>query len=212
MFFEFFVAGSLATDILLLASLILCFATVDRDPSIVTVTVIGTILALTLFGDARPFAWILTHGDLLIASAIAYFIVGTGWAVTKWWFHVNKLGRIARDVKSRIFKKNDIDVSQTDINYQIHSKMMEEIKKRIGPYSKYCVDEIPPKVSEHKGLIIAWMTWWPISAVWTLINDPIVRLFTSIYHGIADTLQRMSDNAFADVTVVKAKYDDTNRH
>ena len=65
--------------------------------------------------------------------------------------------------------------------------------------TKYRVTNIPPKVSEHKALITSWMTYWPISALWTLINDPIVRLFDSIYYGIAEYLQAISNKKFAGI-------------
>jgi len=56
-----------------------------------------------------------------------------------------------------------------------------------------------PLVSRNKGRIVAWMTYWPWSGLWTLINDPVRRTFRFLYRRISTTLQRMSDKMFADI-------------
>jgi hypothetical protein len=54
----------------------------------------------------------------------------------------------------------------------------------------------PPQVREHKSDIMLWMTYWPFSCVWTLINDPIRKIFRTIYANIAKSLQSISDRMF----------------
>ena len=49
-----------------------------------------------------------------------------------------------------------------------------------------------PKVSDNKGKIISWMTYWPMSAAWTIINDP----FRRIYFRIEKVYQKISDRVF----------------
>jgi hypothetical protein len=44
-----------------------------------------------------------------------------------------------------------------------------------------------------------WMGHWPISALWTLINDPVRKALKAIYARIAGTLQRISDHLFSDI-------------
>jgi len=58
---------------------------------------------------------------------------------------------------------------------------------------------IPPSVVDEKPRIMAWMIWWPLSAAWTIVDDPVRRLFQHIYHRIAGRLQAVSNRAFQDL-------------
>ena len=58
---------------------------------------------------------------------------------------------------------------------------------------------IPPNAKDHKARIIAWMTYWPASMAWTLVNDPIRHTVEFLYSRIGNLLQGMSDRTFADV-------------
>lgn len=55
-----------------------------------------------------------------------------------------------------------------------------------------------PKVVDNKGKIIAWMTYWPMSALWTIINDPVRRMYDKIYRKLGKVYQKISDNVFKD--------------
>lgn len=55
-----------------------------------------------------------------------------------------------------------------------------------------------PKASDNKGKIIAWMTYWPMSGVWTIINDPIRRIYDRIYKRIGRVYDKISDRIFKD--------------
>jgi len=56
-----------------------------------------------------------------------------------------------------------------------------------------------PLVRNHKGRIIAWMSYWPWSLFWTILNDPIRRLFRRIYYKIKSFLQGISEKVFKDI-------------
>ena len=55
-----------------------------------------------------------------------------------------------------------------------------------------------PKVASNKGKIISWMTYWPISASWTIINDPIRRMYNSIFKRLDKVYVKISDKVFKD--------------
>lgn len=58
---------------------------------------------------------------------------------------------------------------------------------------------ITPQVADNKSKIITWMVYWPWSFFWTILNDPIRRLFRRIYNNLREFYQKMSDKVFADV-------------
>lgn len=53
-----------------------------------------------------------------------------------------------------------------------------------------------PSASENKERIIRWMSFWPWSLTWTLINEPIKKAFRAIYRRIQKLLQSIADKAF----------------
>ena len=68
-----------------------------------------------------------------------------------------------------------------------------------------CIEEhhnyvTAPNVSTHKSKIMVWMFYWPFSAVWTILDHPIKRIFVFIYGRIRSKLQEMSDKIFAPLT------------
>jgi hypothetical protein len=54
-----------------------------------------------------------------------------------------------------------------------------------------------PKVEYHAGRIIGWMEFWPISLVWTLINDPIRAFFEFIFLKTKGLFQSIANSAYA---------------
>jgi hypothetical protein len=76
-------------------------------------------------------------------------------------------------------------------------------KNSIGGYGY----QMPPQAREHKSDIMLWMTYWPFSCLWTIINDPIRKIFRTIYTHIATSLQKISDRMFkgamADLALAK---------
>lgn len=49
------------------------------------------------------------------------------------------------------------------------------------------------KAKDNKGRIINWMIWWPLSGVWTIINDPVVKSFKYIFNSLESKFQAISD-------------------
>ena len=84
-------------------------------------------------------------------------------------------------------------------------KRDEEIK-----YTSYKTKHIPeiPLVSNHKSDILMWMTYWPFSTVWTLLDSPVKKVFTFIYDRIGGLMQGMANKMFKSI-VDKAVADNT---
>lgn len=99
---------------------------------------------------------------------LSYFVLGTGWSIVKWALYV--------------LRKRE--------------KAIEDIKRDSIKYHTAPTPVRSPQVLENKNLIIGWMIYWPFSALWTLINDPVKRAFTWIYYRISNRLQQISDRLF----------------
>jgi len=56
-----------------------------------------------------------------------------------------------------------------------------------------------PRVRDNKAKIMRTMSWWPISLVWSFLDDFVKRVFRLVYLKISGFLQRISDNMFGGV-------------
>jgi len=116
-------------------------------------------------------------------------VVGSGWAVVKWWFFVKDLFRDYKRKKSGFLRKKNLDPD---------GEIPDEYKGEWGEETTgWGAIEVPPKVGSHKGRIMLWMCWWPWSMVWTIINDPVRRMFSRIYDLLEGLFQKIADRAFA---------------
>jgi len=52
------------------------------------------------------------------------------------------------------------------------------------------------KASENRVLITHWMIYWPISGIWTLISNPIVKIFNHIFYKLESFYQKIGDKIF----------------
>ncbi len=62
---------------------------------------------------------------------------------------------------------------------------------RIYPYS---FEKTRFSAKENKERIINWMMYWPLSGIWTLINDPVKKAFQRIFSGLENKYHKISDN------------------
>jgi hypothetical protein len=75
----------------------------------------------------------------------------------------------------------------------------EKLEDLITMNSNYELNQYDiPKAGENKDKIILWMSYWPWSAIWTIINDPVRKIFNWIYTKFSSIYQKMSDKIFAD--------------
>jgi len=54
------------------------------------------------------------------------------------------------------------------------------------------------KASENKERILGWMMYWPMSISWTIINDPVRKIFMGIFNRFNGLFDRISDRITKD--------------
>lgn len=62
-----------------------------------------------------------------------------------------------------------------------------------------------PLAGYNKGRIIAWVVYWPASAVGTVLNNFVSKIAHAVYDLLAKTYQRISDNVWKQFDAPKAK-------
>jgi uncharacterized membrane protein len=143
-----------------------------------TSTATGSLILLLVFLHLGHFlnAWALFHSPvLLFVSVLAYLLLGAFYSFVKWGSFLGKWK--SQGVEEIESTRATFLVSKSQ---PVGDTIPEEFKKawadflRHSGIKKYME---PIKVRKHIGKLISWAAYWPFSAVYTLIDDPIRKLF-----------------------------------
>lgn len=133
----------------------------------------------------------------ILGYAALYVAIGLAWSVVKWWSYVKKQRR-EYDRRRREFLRER----------ENHTGVMTAFEKKDFEY-RYRNEPVEvPQVTKHKADIIRWMTYWPFSALFTLLNDPVRRLFEWLYEAVGQHLQKIADQAFRGVEADRLNAED----
>ena len=162
--------------LLILVSILLLVFIEYEEGGAATLTLLCFLWIQQLFG-VNIVHYTCTHTLRIVVGILGYLLAGVVWGVVKWWFFV----------KDRRYKYDEE-----------YSKFLEN--KGVGwTWDEYVKAHGlgKPTASEHKERILEWMSFWPWSLLWTLINDPIRKAFRAIYRHIQNRLQAIADSAYA---------------
>jgi len=159
-------------------------ASIETDsPYWATGIAILTLLFVQIATPYNPFTWITSNPVEAFSWVVAYFLGGLTWAFVKWIFYMHRI----KDIVKNLRKKYDTQTSTLKFNEWV-------ILERNYPEGNY-----PPLVSENKAQITFWATFWPWSAFWTLLNDPIRMIWNWCYKVFGTGLQNITNNVFKDI-------------
>ena len=172
--------------ITLVAAYIIITALVENDKGVwAFIAVLTSIFLLCKMHLGDAFHFIIANPGKVALLVLGYFVVGTIWGIVKWFLYVNRELERYNEKKSTWLQNEKLKAIET-------SEQALEFKKFLG----YSGVDIAPKARSHKSDIMLWMTYWPFSCLWTIINDPIRKIFRTIYANIAQSLQAISDRMF----------------
>jgi hypothetical protein len=239
-----FAFGTLWFWILVATATVLIFVATEYEKGWgAFLTLAAVVVALHIWGELNIFGWVTENPWTTGIYIAAYFVFGSFWGVSKWWFFVKdqreKYSEAFAAFTENFGKPNwhyvapikykprkhlagargrspqpqdllDLEDEEYDENDQILPTAKVEWAAIVKqghfytpcPSETYCF-EYKPQPRKHKARILTWMTYWPWSFIWTMLNDPIKRFFKAIYYRLAAFLARMSDKMFADAEQVE---------
>jgi hypothetical protein len=189
-----FAVGTLSFWALLAIEMVLLLVWIELEHAgWATFSALAAIAVLQLCGVdiLRPMA---ANPGLTACLVGGYFLVGTLWSVCKWYLYVREQRRLYDEFKAEWFRANGVTYSAPGFEGTACPAELSEAFKR-AVRSRHA----KPQVGDHKARIYLWIAYWPWSALWTVINDPVRKLLREIYNLIHKFLQRISDKAWADV-------------
>ncbi len=196
MAYELFAVGSFWFFLffLIVPSCVLMYFLEDDESHFVAsgFTVAFCLITLHLLSSFNAIHLIQSYWKFSIIFSIGYLTIGTLWGILKWKFYIEK-----QHNKYLGFKRNfktKLGINTEDIPDEYKEKFLRDFQY------EFHYMHIIPQVDKNKERIITWMTFWPWSALWTLLNDPIRAFYNYVYNKIANVLQGMVKKRFADAT------------
>lgn len=193
---ELFVVGSLWFWLLLVVEAIVLIVLLEWDQgAIATLTLVATLLGLQLLGDVNLFGYAIDQPWTVLLGAVGYFVAGAGWTIAKWWFYVHEQRAWYNELRGAFLRVHGLDPrSPMPVSLQaLWQQCLTRARKERRPL------DVHPLAAGHKARILRWMSYWPWSALFTLLKDPVRKAFLSLYHHLADYLQEISDRTFQGV-------------
>jgi hypothetical protein len=152
-------------------------------------TFIGVMLAAAWLNFAVhiPFVrYTVSHPWNALGYFAFYLVLGTIWAVIKWYFYVRKILGKYNDLKEAYLERNNVK-DLMDLTPSMKERFTLDTHSLVGV-----------KVYNHKTDILFWMAYWPLSLLASIFNDFFKNLFNHVYTAISTSLQRMADKMFHD--------------
>lgn len=169
----------------------------DR-PGLCTAIVALALLILEYYSPLKPISFAISRPIDALMLFGAYFAAGSLWIIVKWLSHVYKVRDRFNEVKDSILADLKKSKSYGVPLFKDDGSLTED--GRVVLYSTAAARiherELPLQVSHHKAEIYMWWLCWPLSLFWTLLCDPITRLWHFVYNLFGGWMQAISDNAF----------------
>ena len=148
-----------------------------------------------------------------------YLFIGIIWAFAKWYFYLKSIFHYYQQKKDQFINEIKKDSCAADISEEEKKLFLQQKLQNHFSYksrglsisvtdyatigegknskrvpSKYEI--LPPVANQNKSKIISWISHWPISMIWTLLNDPIKKMLNYIFECIKNIFQKMSNRIF----------------
>lgn len=155
-------------------------------------------LLLQFFGQIPIGQFVWNNPGTCLFWSIVFLIIGSFWAICKWWFFVRDNRQRYDESFAEFIEKTGYDARELSVEQRVEWHDYLNGKKRyyFNDYDEYRSIVAHPKASEHKHRIKVWVAFWPISLFWTMLNDPIMKAINMIYIQLHGLLQRISDSVW----------------
>ncbi len=158
------------------------------------ITLVG--LAALQFTSVDVLGWMRANQTAVIIMTAVYFPIGVCWAFLKWYLKLKNAKESLLERKADFFDRNSK-------SHGLSSATSEADKAKIAALvaKNWSVEVklVKPIASINKSAIMSWIGYWPISMVWTLLDDFLTAIVKSIYNHISGVFNKMSDKMFQDV-------------
>ncbi len=166
------------------------------------------------------------HNPAAVLILVTYYLgIGIVWSFGKWYFTLNGAVNRFKEIKERYLKSENkpaasflldsnsvnhfvqwaknSNLNLIDLNLKINEKLRNsngDPESVINLISRNdVIDAVRPTAGNNKARITAWITFWPMSALGTLLDDPLRKLVEFIFSKLKNVYEIMSRRMFKDI-------------
>lgn len=144
-------------------------------------SLIAFIVFLWWLADIPVWTWIKNNPGTLAKYCLYYIVAGMMWSIIKYYFVLKRVQKRIKVLKADWMKVKD---KLPDDNIT----SFEEYALKNTRYNE------PVDFEGTAKKLVFWASFWPTSMFWTLLNDPIRKLFKfliyDVFIGIYKTMHR----------------------
>lgn len=150
-------------------------------------------IALLLW-NFRNEIWTLISSNptATIGFTVSYILIGIVWSFLKWNYYVKNIFNKLKTIKINFIREykeiNDENraIFNTKVNYSgLRSGNGSSLYISENTTLEQIIEKISPIASEKKSVITSWISYWPVSLMATLLNNPFRKFFEWIYDNIS---------------------------
>ncbi len=197
-----FLANSYVILIVGIVAAIVTMISLEMEKEGTATTAVSIALALLLW-NYGPDIWVFVKNDVgtTLLFVLGYLVAGVVWSFLKWSEFVKRKIELFKKVRAQVIvtRPEFNDSNDKDRDY-LCDRLRANGFKAIWSHEVKSMGEIILKItpigSENKSSIIAWISYWPLSLLATLLNNPFRRLFEYVYSLVADAYDKISQRHF----------------
>lgn len=165
-------------------------------------TVFSLTIALFLWNfKTEIWTFLSTNPVASISFAVSYVVIGIVWSFIKWRTHLKDIFDRFKEVKKE-FLSTHKTVDETNKEDFFHAVVATGIKDNRGRSVDYgrtttmesFVEKITPIASKKKSVITSWISYWPVSLIATLLNNPFRKFFEMVYSNISGFYDKITNS------------------
>lgn len=201
---ELFVIGTFWFWALIIAEIVLLFLFVEKENGVgATVSMVIFLCALQWMGDVDILGFVFSNPLKLAAIVASYFAFGAVWGTVKWWIFCRDRKEDYNNMKDAFLREKGVAPGTKVVPEEHRQAWQTALRNEANNAYRRQNDSWTlaeaPRVRDNKAKIMRTMSWWPISMIWSFLDDFIKRVFRTIYYKISGVLQRIADKMFGDV-------------
>lgn len=141
-----------------------------------------------------------------LGFAAGYILIGVVWSFIKWTIYVKRtLGRIKKAKDEFIAEHKEINNKNLYLfNIDLNNLRLEDSDGYIVHISdedtlEYTVKKVTPIAAKKKTIITAWISYWPMSFVGTILNNPFRHFFEWLYENLSGYYDKITNKYKQDI-------------
>ncbi len=196
----------------------LIYLTEEAENHFLAVVLVSVFIWIASSANSIPFSPLVW-----LKWFAVYMAIGAGWSFLKWFSFLHTTKDELKSLKQNFFtskRKNGGVRNPTEYLVdgfgdrsgkftpegfpEFASFLNDSNYLGIGSYGRRSkvseiktVSDVIPKVSDFFGRLTSWIVWWPTSAFWTILNDPIRRIARQIVNFFRGAYTRMANAVFS---------------